>query len=192
MKWKKDLIKDIRCGRDDQDHPVRSGYRGPEFTECNRKHLKESFLSVANNCKVIVEIGVCRNGKDSSTYVFLNNKKENTLYLGVDLMDKSFLNDAVKNIHTLQTDSSNYEQVVSKLRGLGVDEIDYLFIDGWHSINQVYKDWEYTNILSKNGIVGFHDINYHPGPSLFIQNLNPDIWDIKTYCPNDYGIGFVK
>jgi len=216
-KWKKDLIKDIRFDDEvdnERDYPFgkwigTKQQQGPEFSACNRKELARSFLSISQKCKVIVEIGVCKVpapptddwesflrrqplfARGTSTYVFLNNKRDETLYLGIDLEDKTFLDDPYKNIHTLQTNSVNYDEVVNKLKELGVDTIDYLFIDGWHSINQVYKDWEYTSLLSETGIVGFHDTTVHPGPSMFTENLNPDIWDVQTYCPDDNGISFV-
>lgn len=211
-KWKNDLIKDIRFDNEtdnERDYPFGEWIgspqqQGPEFSPCNRGELARSFLSISEKCKVIVEIGVCKihgvtaeswetddRVRLTSTYVLLNNKKDDTLYLGIDKECRAFLTNRNKNIHTIETDSSNYDKVVAKLKKLGVDTIDYLFIDGWHSVNQVYKDWEYTSLLSDTGIVGFHDTTSHPGPSLFTKNLNPDIWDVKTYCPGDNGISFV-
>ena len=68
---------------------------------------------------------------------------------------------------------------------------DIIFIDGLHSIHQVLKDWEYTNLLSDTGIVGLHDTSHHIGPFLFIRNLDKNKWDvIENACPQDYGIGF--
>ena len=81
MQWEKDLVKDIRTfngGFDDLDwpqmtHPLNYDW-SVEFTQCNRDRLLEYFLKVKGNCQAILEIGVCRNALDSSTYVFLNNK----------------------------------------------------------------------------------------------------------------------
>jgi len=194
MQWQEDLTRNIRFGdeRDDRDYPVSGRYTGPEFSECNRERLIESFLEIRDECKVIVEIGVHRNGEESSTHCFLKNKNKDTLYLGVDIEDKSFLVDDKKNIYTIQSNSSNYDRVIAYLNEKGHNSIDYLFIDGWHSINQVYDDWEYTKILSKKGIVGFHDTNHHPGPSLFIQNLDRKKWAVNGGCGYDWGIAFVK
>lgn len=198
MKWELDLIKDIRTENlayNDQDlnflHPLH--YHGQvEFTEANKNSLLEYFLKIRDNCKAILEIGVCRNGQDSSTYIFLNNKLDTTKYVGIDLEDKSFLNNTEKNIHTIRDNSSNIESNIEKIKSLEIDEFDFIFIDGWHSINQVLTDWEYTNLLSNKGIVGFHDVSCHPGPHAFINSINMMKWNVITNtCPEDWGIGFV-
>jgi len=192
MKYKKDLINDISFGdkRDDRDTPLSGPTHPVEFSKCNSESLLKSFLSIKDRCKCILEIGVHRNDKDSSTWVFLNNKPKDCVYLGVDIVDKSFLNDPSKNIHTLKTSSSNFKEVSDYLSTLGCSSIDYLFIDGWHSVNQVIRDWEYSSLLSSLGVVGFHDTTRHPGPERFINNLNPDLWDTEICCNEDNGIGF--
>ena len=83
-----------------------------------------------------------------------------------------------------------YNYVSPKTKG--VIKIDFLFIDGWHTINQVKRDWEFTKFLSANGIVGFHDTSCHPGPKRFLEALDTEKWNvIPNTCPADWGIGFV-
>jgi hypothetical protein len=197
MIWEQDLVRDIRTGHrayDDADgglpHP--RGYDGRvEFSDCNRANLETYFGKVRDNCRAILEIGVCRNGSASSTHVFLNNKLLETVYVGIDLDDKSFLNDPAKNIHTIQNTSSDIEGNMAKIKALGVEQFDFIFIDGWHSINQVLIDWEYTQWLGPTGIVGFHDVSCHPGPNQFVKAMNIDKWTvIINTCPDDWGIGF--
>lgn len=208
MKWETDLVKDIRTFTDfdDQDggvpHPLGYGsargeggeYIYPiEVTDCNRISLLQNFMKVRDNCKAILEIGIGRNSKDSFAYVFFNSKKKDTVYIGLDIEDRTFLDDRENNIHTLLVDSSDYEENVKKFKELGVEKFDFIFIDGWHSINQVLKDWEYSNLLSDDGIIGFHDTSCHPGPYNFIRALDPDKWNIEAnMCPNDWGVGFVS
>jgi len=198
MQWEKDLVKDIRTfngGFDDLDwpqmtHPLNYDW-SVEFTQCNRDRLLEYFSKVKGKCQAILEIGVCRNALDSSTYVFLNNKSEKTFYVGIDLEDKLYLNNESQRIHTIQSNSSNVEQNMKICENLGIKQFDFIFIDGWHSINQVLMDWEYTKYLSPNGIVGFHDTSIHPGPYAFVESLNRDLWNVDAnVCPNDFGIGF--
>ena len=198
MKWQNDLIEDIRLHTelDNQDGPIdwdfSVDHSHPEITECNRQALLEYFNKVKDNCKAILEIGVCRFGPGAFTYVLLNNKKVETKYIGIDIEDKRFLNDIDKNIHTIQNNSSNYEENVLSFRALGVDKFDFIFIDGDHSINQVLRDWEYTDLLSDTGIVGFHDTSIHPGPTKFIKALNRSKWNVvENLCPKDWGIGFI-
>jgi predicted O-methyltransferase YrrM len=214
MKWEEDLVKDIRFNdyRDDLDWPfvdkrfcfeetglpmLPSRSRDLEdFSVHNQMSLLPRFLSIKENCRCIVEIGVSRSKRfnNTSTSIFLNNKRDDTHYLGIDIEDKTYLNNIDLNINTIQTRSEHIDVVMEKLNSMGVDRIDFLFIDGWHSINQVLAEWEYTKLLSDTGVVGFHDTAYHPGPHFFINNLNQDKWNVMSNaCAdiiNDYGIGF--
>lgn len=213
-KWEEDLIKDIRFYdyRDDMDwnngdfpgiptrdisvfHPLYN-YQITQ-SECNLYNIRNYFLKIKDKCKCILEIGVDCNftpTEMSSTRTFLECKNQDTFYFGIDIEDKSYINDESKNIFTLKTDSSNIERVFDFVKSKGIDQIDFLFIDGWHSINQVIKEWEYTKYLSDFGIVGFHDTAIHPGPHLFLKNLNRDKWEVvENSCShriNDYGVGF--
>lgn len=206
MKWQQDLIKDIRDFNqsDDSDwaypHPKGYGFYidehgngtyPPEMTYCNRYHLLEQFYRVRDKCSAILEIGIGRNGQDSSYYVFTKNKKKETIYVGLDLDDRSFLDDHDNNVHTIRNNSSSYGENIFKINQLGVKKFDFIFIDGWHSINQILIDWEYTSLLSDEGIVALHDTSSHPGPSRFINNLDQNKWEVLiNCCPDDYGIGF--
>lgn len=198
MKWETDLAKDIRTNTDYDDvdiwnpHPLGYQNNSPvEVTDCNRHALLQQFSRVRDSAKSILEIGIGRNAEQSFAYVFFNSKKKDTTYIGLDIEDRSFLNNSEKNIHTLIADSSDYDQNLAKFKELGVEKFDFIFIDGWHSINQVLRDWEYTNLLSDGGIVGFHDTSCHPGPNAFVNALDPEKWIVeKNMCPNDWGIGF--
>lgn len=197
MQWEQDLIKDIRVhtDHDNQDPPrlwPRAVGYGEEqipvqFSSCNQEKLIESFNNVKNECKCILEIGVHRpltvqEEELSSTECLINNKNEETIYLGVDTEDRSFIDNVEQNIYTIQTSSSNYQAVIKKLEELGQTCINYLFLDGWHSINQILQDWEYTQILAPYGIVGFHDVAFHPGPMRFVQALDRFKWNVELYC----------
>jgi hypothetical protein len=210
MKWESDLIKDVRsntnaddlcCGIDHflnlwpdakNEDSVINTYSGKEVTDCNRESLKKQFLKVKDTCRAILEIGIGRNGKDSFATVFFDNKTNDTKYVGVDIEDRSWLVDYGENIFTIQGNSSNYDEIVEIIKdNFEIEEFDFIFIDGLHSLNQVLKDWEYTKLLSDTGIVGLHDTSHHIGPFLFIRNLDKDKWDvIENACPQDYGIGF--
>lgn len=193
MKWKNDLIKDIRYldYRDDIDDPREIGYKYSkdidlEFSICNQTILR--FIINKFKPKLFLEIGVHRNGLNSSTSIIHEMMNDNCIYLGIDLEDKSYLNKS--NIHTLKCNSSEYNTVLSYMSKINMKEIDLLFIDGWHSINQILKDWEYTNLLSKNGIIVFHDTTAHPGPKAFIDNLDREKYIVEIHCLEDYGISY--
>lgn len=199
MQWKNDLAKDIRTEDEsfnwNENVDIIPGLRkylsGPEVTDCNRNSVTEHFLKVKDNCKAILEIGICRNNENSITHCFLNNKKDETIYVGIDLDDKSFLDNPDKNIYTIKNTSSDVESNMEKMKSWGVTEFDFIFIDGQHSVNQVLVDWEYTKWLSDSGIVGLHDTNEHPGPYLFVRAMDTNKWEVVyDICPNDWGIGF--
>ena len=202
MKWQQDLTHDIRFNdqRDDYDggswqgfpHPqgYESGHSG-EFTVENKKYLEKYFDYVKRNYRAILEIGVCRNSSYSSTHSFLKYKNPNTIYVGIDLDDKSFLNDISNNIYTIKNTSSDINQNMAIMKSFGVTKFDFIFIDGLHSVNQLLIDWEYTQWLGEGGMVGFHDVTCHPGPERFVGALNTDKWNVeKNLCPEDWGIGF--
>ncbi len=164
-----------------------------EFSNRNKQVLKETFTKVKDKCKVILEIGVARNGKDSSTYTFLELKNENCHYVGVDLQDKTFLKEeGVSNVHTLLLNSSNKKEVMAYVYKItGAYTIDFLFIDGWHSVTQVLKDWSYIEYLSENGVVMLHDTNIHPGPVELLKAINTTIYKVDQYFidrKDDWGI----
>jgi len=205
MKWQQDLTHDIRTfsSKDDIDDPV--GYGVPysnllkipepyqEFTEINHVALQHAIDACTTKPKYFLEIGVCRNLHKSSTYTIFKNLPEDGIYLGVDLDDKSYLSKLRNGIHTIQESSSSYDIIINKLNSLNVHSLDFILIDGWHSINQLLLDWEYTKILSPGGVVGFHDVTAHPGPHAFINALDKSKWTVQpNLCPNDYGFGYCK
>lgn len=205
MKWQTDLIKDIRTfsNKDDIDDPIGFGppYDGllkrpdpyQEFSETNHAALQLAIGACTPSPKYFLEIGVCRNFNKSSTYTILKNLPEDGIYLGVDLDDKSYLTTLRKGIHTIQASSSSYDIVLNKLQPLNINRLNFILIDGWHSINQLLLDWEYTRILSPGGVVGFHDVTAHPGPHAFINALDKNKWEVQpNLCPNDYGFGYCK
>lgn len=215
---KKYLTKEVRTFNqeiDDRDYPldisVFNQYKGEEFSADNRKFLLEEFLKVKDNVNNIVEIGVARLTRKqfnketgwvdyeeefpfdlSSTSIFLNNKNPSTKYLGIDIEDKSNLESYKPRTFTLQSKSEDFEVVSNKLKAIGIEQIDFLFIDGWHSINQVLDEFWYLQFMKPGGIIGFHDINHHPGPKEIFNALNPEVFEITNYNTPDWGIGFAK
>lgn len=167
-----------------------------DFSAMNRETLKTMLLS-ANNCKCIVEIGVENNPDKNltSTSVFLQNKYPDAYYFGIDILDRSHLNDQSKNIYTIQGRSEDSE-TVAKILQVYPGTIDFLFIDGWHSINQCMKEWNlYTPLLSRRGMVGIHDTNYHYGPAWLIDfYIDKSEWNIERHIGTDpiadFGIAF--
>lgn len=164
-----------------------------EISSQNVDLLKSSLLSLGDGCKCILEIGVDRNKKQSSTSVLLSNKKKHTIYLGVDIVDKSYLDNDKENIYTIKTSSFNRQLVIDKLQRVGCDKINLIFIDGNHSVNGIINDWHYVKLLSDHGIILLHDINVHPGPKLILDAIDETIFDKEKYfeVKNDWGMAKV-
>ena len=138
----------------------------------------------------ILEIGISRNEMGSFTQAIFRSKPDNIKYLGVDLDDKTYLDNAEKNIFTIRENSFNRSNVKSYAKKIGLEKISILFIDGWHSLNAVINDWQYVDMLSDNGIVIFHDSNYHPGPTVFVEAIDSSIFRVEKHFEgqDDYGV----
>jgi len=166
-----------------------------EFSDANREELLKQFLKIRDKCKCIVEIGVARNAPDeSSTGIFLDNKLTETVYIGIDIESKTFLNSVADNIYTIQADSKYKNKVIKLMKELNLDSIDFLFIDGFHSVLQVLFDWSYAEFVSPFGIIGMHDTNAHPGPYTIFDAIDEKIFTKTKYClgNNDWGISFIE
>lgn len=200
MKWEQDLIRDIRTHTqfdnfDWNDGRIARPDPWPpaiEVSDASRAALLEKFMLVRDNCPAILEIGIGRphNKDQTHTNILLTHKHPDTVYIGIDIEDRAWLNDPAKNIHTLVANSVNVQENIERFKSLGVSEFGLIFIDGWHSINNVLTEWEYTNMLVPHGIVGFHDVTEHPGPHYFVRALNTEKWNVEIHNPWDYGIGF--
>ena len=179
------------------------GYVEQEFSACNRKVLAEA-LAELKSPKCIVEIGVARakgyseggqsEWENTSTYMILKNKPKDCIYIGLDLEDKSKLNDKENNVYTIMGDCSNHSAAYELMEKLGVNQIDLLLIDGWHSVNQCVRDWGYTEKLSSDGVVIMHDVHDHPGPQALFEAIDTNLYDKNKYCivPGDWGIAVAK
>ena len=193
---KRDLLKEIRksdyIDNVDWDYlcPNNIGY---EISPCNREEFEKHFNSIKDKCTSILEIGVCNNDQESLSHILINHKKDDAFYFGVDVKDKSFLSNEDKNVFTIESDSADINKIMTFVNSKGVSHFDFIFIDGWHSVNHVLKEWRFTEYLSDFGIVCLHDTNYHPGPRKFVNALNPEKYVINKTCLNkmDWGITFI-
>lgn len=138
----------------------------------------------------IMEIGVCNNGVGSFTNALLTSKPDSVPYLGIDYKDKSFLDDPAKNVHTVIAHSADQIKIRDAAKKIGMDKVSILLIDGWHSVDMVINDWLYSDMLSENGIVIFHDTNSHPGPVVFLPAIDEKMYKVTKFFEkdDDYGL----
>lgn len=168
------------------------------FTICDQENLRKAFRMVPD-VKSIVEIGVHRPTvfrEMSSSRILVEEKHKDTVYLGIDIEDRAFMNNDENNVYTIIADSLDKQKVVDAMTMYSIKEIDFLFIDGLHSLRQVIGEWDfYASRVKVGGVIGFHDINGHPGPHvLFYDAINPEYFEkLDLYClKDDYGVGFVR
>jgi cephalosporin hydroxylase len=164
-------------------------YVPQEFSQGNKEVLKAHMIKT--NPKAVLEVGVQRNPlPDSSTGVIFANKNEDCVYIGVDIESKNHLNDPEKHIYTIKCDSADYPKVHDVMDRAGVRSLDLIFLDGYHSIGQVLREWKYTEMLRIGGCILFHDTNFHNGPYCVFDAIDETKYDKIKYCQSnsDWGI----
>jgi len=164
-----------------------------EFSPANQEILRQNLLKVPN-LRCIVEIGVQRNPlPESSTGILLQHKPAEATYIGVDIEDKSTLANPSSRVFTLKMNSSDRFRVFALMDQLKLAWIDFLFIDGWHSVKQCLADWKYVERLSPHGIVLLHDTNVHPGPVSLFEAIDERLFEKEKYCTDgpDWGIAVI-
>lgn len=177
----------------DQDMPHFGWMSSVEVTDCNLQVVRSVVKELGKNLKAAMEIGVNRNGERSMSRIIMDERPVGSFYLGVDIEDKSYLDDPSSNTWTIKSNSHDQERIRGFIKSKGIKNLDLLFIDGWHSINTCVNDWMYTDLLSPNGIVILHDTNSHPGPVGLLEAINEDLYVKQRYCEdNDFGIAVVR
>ena len=166
----------------DRDMPYPDWLGCEEVTECNLETMRMLMVELGNSCQAILEIGVNRNDDRSMSQILMNEKPSTCIYIGVDLNDKSYLNNSDMNIHTIQANSHEQENIRSFMVKNNVSKLDLIFIDGWHSVNTTVNDWKYADLLSDYGIVAIHDSNTHPGDIALYEAVDEELFDKQRYC----------
>ena len=153
-----------------------------------------SILAKKNKINV-VEIGVCavKNNdtiNNSTTGLFITNKRKQDFYIGIDIIRRNTWDDNENNVYTIHSPSEYFDENINKLNEMGVNEIDILMIDGWHSMEQLYKEWQYTRILSSVGVVIINSVNLYPGPYYICKSIDDTKYHIYRYLSDvkDNGI----
>jgi len=177
----------------DQDSPAFGWITGVEVSDCNLEVVRKVVQDLGVKLSSIMEIGVNRNGERSMSRVLMDDRPQGSFYLGVDLDDKSYLDNPAENTWTIQANSHDQEKIRDFIAGKGIKQIDLLFIDGWHSVNTCVNDWLYTDLLSEDGVVILHDTNSHPGCVGLFEAVSDSLYDKVRYCTqNDHGIAVFK
>ena len=158
-----------------------------QFSTCNGKVLLDIIRSKPE-ATLIVEIGTASTYKNSSTNIFINNKTKDCCFYTIDIAARNCFSTGVDNNWIITCDSTG-DEIKERLKGRF---IDILFIDGDHSINKVFAEYEfYLSYMKDDGIIVLHDTTMHPGPLLLMEAIDTNVFKTKTFCPDDYGIGVI-
>jgi hypothetical protein len=173
-------------------------HKGPSVRQCHVNLIKDS---ITDETRTILEIGINVYTKPllSTTRVILEQKHDDCVYLGIDVRNKSSIDDTDKNVNTMAIDSKMRHTIREKMLELGMSTIDLLMIDGDHSINMTINDWCFSEFLSSFGIVIIHDTNVHIGPRALFDAIDELSFEkrlvsgdmVKGMFP-DYGIGIAR
>ena len=174
----------------DRDGPLNDYWISPiEVTDANLDIVTEVVQGLGNNLLAALEIGVNRNGDRSMSRVIMDQRPPGSFYLGVDIDDKSYLDDEAANTWTIRTSSAERALILDRMRELGVGLLDLIMIDGWHSVNMCVNDWQFTERLTDHGVVILHDTNTHPGCVALFEAVDENLWIKQRFCTeNDFGI----
>ena len=178
----------------DQDAPINDYWISElEVTDDNLEVVRRVVLELGTNLAAALEIGVNRNGDRSMSRIIMDQRPRFSYYMGIDIEDKSYLNDAAANTWTMQISSAERGAIADRLRELGIGDLDLIMIDGWHSVNMCVNDWQFTQRLSDHGVVILHDTNTHPGCVALYEAVDESLWIKERFClENDFGIATFK
>lgn len=177
----------------DRDQPICGWAADVAVSQCNLDTVRQIVVDLGTNLRSCMEIGVNRDIISMST-IIMDEKPADCFYLGIDLDDKSYLNDPSRNIWTMQANSHDQHAVRRFLDRHNVKQLDLLFIDGWHSVNTTVNDWRYADLIRPGGVVILHDTNTHPGCVAVFEAVDENMFTKNRLCTTgDFGISvFVR
>ena len=155
MKWEKDLVVDIKTGDDeldDQDGPFTlDGRNWSDIDELAGVALaKEKFLSVRDHTRSILEIGVNQFG---FTRTWLDNKHKGTTYVGIDVEDRSYLNDPSKLTWTIHNSSSKVDDNMVKINDKWVGKVEKITWRATFLVTGAEETLIVPNLMLANAVI---------------------------------------
>jgi cephalosporin hydroxylase len=160
-----------------------------QFSLRNGEILK-FCLSAIEQPKAILEIGISRMKTfvNSSTHTIFDNKPTECFYFGVDLMISDVIEFETyqKNVFLYGFNSVTENHLVVEKIKEKVEFLDLIHIDGNHSIESCFGDWNYTKLLRKGGYVVIHDSNNHPGPHFIFDAVDEEKYEKTRYFQDRY------
>lgn len=160
------------------------------------RHLMTLFsIALASKGKTFIELGV-RNG-DTTLPLTLAAKLNNGKVYSVDIEDTSLILDSDLKEHNefFKSDAVHFLKTWDKSIN-----IDFVYIDDWHSYDQVKMELDILDeIISPSTVIVLHDLMYgetcpfyhtdltmktgqwaNGGPYRAVAELNPQFWEFST------------
>lgn len=137
------------------------------------------------NPKCVVEIG---RERGVSANIILDTLSSNSKLFTIDINSEcKFLSESDDSrVVFLTMDSLEAIKFIST-------KIDFLFIDGEHTREQVEKEWElYRPSMNTNSIVVFDDIYFNDGMKDFWNSLLEEKYDISKWHETGFGVVFIN
>jgi len=184
------------------------GGRGPFKIKTMQKHSEITALARAVaelKPKQILEIGTAKGGT-----LLIWSSIATDRVITCDISDMSVQADfymslpppgSTCRVELLTGDSHSPEFKMRVAETLGNEKVDFLFIDGDHTIEGVTADYEsYREFVRPGGIIAFHDIlEYQPLPVIQVfplwEKLKKDLDTeeiVDDYSQCGFGIGIVR
>lgn len=162
-----------------------------QFSLKNGQKIKE-ILNSKPQAELIIEIGTScgSNTAHGSTDVFAKNKNSEAAFYSIDIVahNPGIDRQKYKNIEFVQ--SKSVDQKIKEI--LGDRLIDVLFIDGDHSLQVVFEEYQfYLPLMKKDGIILLHDTTLHPGPFLLMEAIDENVFKKEVLFEEDYGLGVI-
>jgi cephalosporin hydroxylase len=203
--WHEDVIQILRPKRDVVDASTIAQLAITEHSAIQRVGELSELLTVlrGERPRVIIEVGSYAGGTVWAFAKALEGLGERPLIISVDQDHHHFdhYGDEHTKLATLITGDSHSqairEQVAAAIPGDGL--ADFLFVDGDHTEQGAWKDYEdYRKLVRPGGLIGFHDISPQPGAEVdrlwASLSMDPTATTIEIYAglSGSAGIGLIR
>jgi predicted O-methyltransferase YrrM len=150
------------------------------------------LLNLAKDSHHYFEIGSHNLGSAIlvETEARVNNKERKVSALDIKFSPWAALNykRAKSSINMIERSS---DDIAANATKDGLSNVDFLFIDGFHSFKQVLRDFEEcADILAHNAIVAFHDTSPHLSKQSYIDECRERVDNNFDHLSNDESENF--
>lgn len=152
-------------------------------------------LVASTNPKVVLEIGTHRGGSADVFSRYLNPEILITIDSG-EKPEGTIIIDGVYYLwNSKSQDMKTFDKVINIIEHR---QIDFLFIDGGHLINEVTQDYElYSPLVREGGLIGFDDVLFYEegrreSPALW-ETLKRGHFHVQMHLgPSSTGLGLMR